>query len=153
MTSTQPLTRELVLALKFAGVSVIGFLADYGAFRLCHAGGMSAALARLIALLLAMHVTFGLTRWLVFSRHGDRGLAAEWGRFMLANGFGGGCNYLMFVALAATKWPFVSGMSAAFMIAGGTAYVINYAGVRLFVYGQGLAQPAASGGGDIPPQA
>jgi len=140
------LAREASLAAKFAAVSLVGFLADYLALRAGEALGLGAALARLISLALALQVTFALSRWLVFHPSGPRGIAGEWWRFMVANGFGGACNYAIFVALTAARWPVVSGPWAALVLSAGAAYAINYAGTRLFVYGRDLAAaPLKSG--------
>jgi hypothetical protein len=95
----------------------------------------------LISLALALQVTFGLSRWLVFGRRGPEGVGAEWWRFMIANGFGGACNYGIFVALTTARWPAGSGPTIALVLSSGAAYAINYAGTRLFVYGRDLTVP------------
>ena len=149
------LAREAALAAKFAAVSLIGFLVDYLALRAGEGLGLGPPVARLMSLVLALQVTFGLSHWLVFHPPASRRIAGEWWRFMVANGFGGVCNYAIFVALTAARWPVVSGPSAALILSAGAAYAINYAGTRLFVYGRDLAaspgkpptapQPAAEG--------
>jgi putative flippase GtrA len=143
MRLLQPLAREFSLAAKFAVVSLVGFLVDYLALRLGLAVGLGAPLARLISLAVALQVTFGLSHWLVFGRPGRKGIGEEWLRFMVANGFGGACNYAIFLALTAAHWPAGSGVSVAIVLSSSAAYAINYAGTRLFVYGRDLAMPTA----------
>jgi putative flippase GtrA len=148
MRPLKPLARELSFAAGFAAVSAVGFLADYLALRLGLIAGLGSALARLISLGLAMQVTFALGRWLVFGRRDREGLGGEWWRFMVANAFGGVCNYLVFLALATARWPAGSGISINLILSSGVAYAINYAGARLFVFGRDLAiQPEKIGVG------
>ena len=137
----QSLAREASLALKFAVACMIGFLADALAFRGGLAIGLTSPAARIIALALALQVSFALTRWLVFRTGGREPIVAEWGRYMFANGFGGLCNFLLFIGLLTLKWPVVSRPWPALVIASSAAYVINYAGTRLYVYGRGVRAP------------
>lgn len=130
------LGRELSLAARFAGVSMVGFLADYGALRGGMALGLGVQLARVVSLGLALQITFALSHALVFRERRHEDLLVEWRRFMLANGFGGLCNYWIFVSLMMVHWTGVFGSWTALMLAAGMSYAINYAGTRLFVYGR-----------------
>jgi putative flippase GtrA len=141
MKVSEPLAREVGLAAKFGAVSVVGFLADAAILRLGMAAGLGLSLARLISLALAFQITFGLSRRLVFSHPEHGGLAGQWWRYMIANSFGGLCSFAAFVGLTAMKWPFVLGPWIALVLSAGAAFVINYAGARLFVFGRELASP------------
>jgi hypothetical protein len=120
-------------------------MADALTFRLGLGFGLGSTLARLIALALALQVSFGLTRWLVFGSNARGPIAREWWRFMLANGFGGLCNFWLFVSLVAWSQPLVSGPWTALVISSSAAYLINYAGTRLFVYRRTHARPLSPG--------
>ncbi len=138
MRLSEPLARELSLAAKFAAACLIGFFADALTLRIGLALGLDVRLARLIALVLALQVSFALSRWLVF-RLAERGpVVREWARYMTANGFGGACSLTLFISLLRVKLPLVSGTWAALVLSSLAAYAINYAGTRLFVYGRGL---------------
>jgi putative flippase GtrA len=144
MRLSEPLAREMGLAAKFGAVSVVGFLVDAGALRLGLIVGLGAPAARLISLAIALQITFALSRRLVFVAPAPGGLAGHWWRYMLANSFGGLCNFGIFVCLTMLKWPVVSGPWTALTLSSGAAYVINYAGTRLFVFGRELAGPRAA---------
>ncbi len=141
MKLTEPLARELTLAVKFAAVCMIGFVVDAGGTKAGVMLGLSAPLSRFVALLAALQVTFVLSRWLVFHNAGQGSLAGQWWRYMIANGFGGFCNFGIFVALIALRWPFLSNLWVALVVSASTAYFINYAGTRLYVYGRDMAAP------------
>jgi putative flippase GtrA len=141
MKLSTPLAREMGLAAKFGAVSVVGFVADAAALRLGLAAGIGVSLARLISLALAMQITFGLSRRLVFSHPAHGGLGGQWWRYMIANSFGGLCSFAVFVGLTALKWPVVLGPWTALVLSSGAAFVVNYIGTRLFVFGRELARP------------
>lgn len=125
---------------------MVGFVADAGAFRAGLDLGLDSPLARVIALALALQVSFALSRWMVFRLVVRGPVLREWWRYMVANGFGSFCNLWLFISLVAVKWPFVSGPWVALVLSSSAAYVINYAGTRLFVYGKGLAAQRAGVG-------
>jgi putative flippase GtrA len=56
--------------------------------------------------------------------------------YMAANGFGAGCNYLIFIALTASHLPVVSARPAAFVIAAVIALAVNYTGTRFLAFRQ-----------------
>jgi len=138
MRLSEPLAQELMLAAKFAVACLIGFLADILAFRVGLDLGLGPRVARLIALALALQVSFGLSRWLVFGADRRGPILQEWARFMLANGLGGFCNFSLYVSLLAFKLPVVSGRWTALILSSSLAYFINYAGTRLLVYGKSV---------------
>ena len=141
MRVSGPVVRELWLAIKFAAVCGVGFVADLGGMRVALAGHLVLPLARILALLVALQVTFLLTRWLVFNSHAPGTLVRQWWRYMVANSFGGLCNIAMFVALIHLPWPGRSHPWTALVLASSIAYFINYAGTRLFVYGRASTPP------------
>jgi len=136
MRLSEPLAGELALAAKFALACLFGFLADIASFRVGLDLGLGVRLARLIALTIALQVSFALSRWLVFGADRRGPIVQEWARFMLANGLGSFCNFSLYVSLLALKWPVLSGRWAALILSSSLAYFINYAGTRLLVYGK-----------------
>ena len=157
MTSPRPLTRELSLAVRFAAVSLVGFAADALGLKLGLMAGVAAEPSRLASLLVALQVTFFLSRRLVFNDNPPGSLARDWWRFMVANTFGVLCNLGLFVAMTRAPWPDLpdpwpdpSAPWVALVVSATIAYVINYAGTRLFVYGRaqsaGAAKATARGG-------
>jgi hypothetical protein len=66
-------------------------------------------------------------------------LARQWAGYMVTNGFGNFCNYWIFVSLVSFHRPFVSNPYVALPVGAAAAYVINYAGARLLVFGSGRA--------------
>ena len=53
---------------------------------------------------------------------------------MLSNGFGAGCNYLIFAGLTLSRAPVVSERIPAFLIAAAAALLVNYAGTRFLAF-------------------
>ena len=137
MKLSQPLARELTLAVTFAVACLVGFLADLLAFKVALALGLGSSPARFIALGVAIQVSFVHSRWVVFRAGDHASLTREWARYMVANGLGALCNFWMFVTLVALKWPVISDRWVALVAASSAAYAINYAGTRLFVFGRG----------------
>jgi putative flippase GtrA len=127
---------EAGLAVKFAAVGMIGFVVDAILLK----GGLelhlSPAIARLISLALAMQVTFAINRTHVFRCCGTEGLLRQWCGYMATNGFGNFCNYWIFLTLTSLHGSVVSEPFVALPISAFTAYLINYAGVRLVVFGR-----------------
>ena len=142
MRPPRRLARELWLAVKFAGVCLVGFAVDAGGLWGWMRLGESKDVARLLALVIALQVTFVLTRWLVFESHEPGTFGRQWWRYMVANSFGGLCNFVFFEALTHSRWREVSGPWVALVLSASTAFFINYAGTRLFVYGRQRADPA-----------
>ncbi len=136
-----PLAREMALASKFAAVCLIGFGADVATLWAAMRLGVNLPVSRLLALLVALQVTFILSRRLVFRTAGAGARGREWSRFMIANGFGGLCNFGLFVGFTTSHWPWISNPWVALVTASSIAYAINYAGTRLFVYRRGQVGP------------
>jgi putative flippase GtrA len=89
--------------LRFALVGTAGFVVNEAALwvslNVLHAGKYAAGL---IAFLVAVTFTWWGNRTLTFrdrAVHGGRAMAAEWFRFVLANGLGFAVNYSVYAAL------------------------------------------------------
>ena len=150
MPLSRPLARELILASRFAAVSFVGFAADAIGLKAGLVLGFGAEASRVVSLLAALQVTFFLSRWLVFTGNPPGTLRRDWWRFMAANTFGSLCNLGVFVAMTRAPWPDLpdpwpdpSAPWVALLVSAGAAYVINYAGTRLFVYGRVRTSAAA----------
>jgi putative flippase GtrA len=130
---------ELGLAARFAAVCMAGLFIDAMGLRLGLGAGLRAGPARLISLVASLQVTFALSRWLVFHLLGRGGVMGQWARYMLANGFGILCNLWIFVGLLGLRWPAGLALWAPLLLSSSAAFVTNYAGTRLFVFGRGLA--------------
>jgi putative flippase GtrA len=112
--------------------------------------GQSAEVSRVLSLLVALQVTFFLSRRLVFTDNPPGTFGRDWWRFMVANTFGSLCNLAIFVAMTRAPWPDLpdpwpdpSAPWVALLVSASIAYVINYLGTRLFVYGRTLSGVAA----------
>ena len=128
---------EAGTAVKFAAVGLIGLLTDVVLLRLGMAVGMSAAIARAISLFCAMQVTFTINGLFVFRFLTRDKFARRWACYMATNGFGNICNYWIFVTLVSVHRPIVSNPYVALLVVAFCAYLINYAGTRLLVFGTG----------------
>jgi putative flippase GtrA len=140
-----PLTTEIRLAGKFAAVSMVGFLLDALALRIGLGLGLTVAVSRLLSLGVALQATFLLSRAFVFHVSERSDLLGQWWRFMIANGFGGLCNFWVYLFLMGFAWAGPFGFWAPLLLSASSAYVINYAGARLFVYGRELAEAGVVG--------
>jgi putative flippase GtrA len=128
---------EAGMAVKFAAVGLVGLLTDGMLLRLGLAVGMSPAIARAISLFCAMQVTFTINGMVVFRCLTLKRLARQWAGYMATNGFGNVCNYWIFVTLVSLHRPLVSNPYVALIVGAFAAYLINYAGARLLVFGAG----------------
>jgi putative flippase GtrA len=135
MIEVRDTAAEAGLAAKFACVGLVGFVVD----ALCLRGGLalhlSSAIARFVSLALAMQVTFTINRTLVFRCAGREGVVRQWAAYNATNGFGNLCNYWIFVTLSSLHGEPASKWFIALPISALSAYLINYAGVRLVVFG------------------
>lgn len=127
---------EAKLACKHACVSVLGFLVDFAVLR----GGLHLALqpavARVLSLALAMHVTFVLNGIFVFSSlRWDRTLPHRWAGYIATNAFGNLCNYWIFITLVSLHGAVVSRPLFALAAASLAAWAINYGCTRFLVFG------------------
>ena len=137
MTDGRSAGWEARTALRFAGVGLIGLAIDALLLRVGMVAGLSAAAARAVSLFFAMQVTFAINGTLVFHCLTARKLARQWAGYMAANGLGNLCNYWIFLTLVSSHWPVVDSPYVALIVGSITAYLINYAGTRLLVFGTG----------------
>lgn len=135
MTDHQTASEEAGLAAKFAAVGLIGLAVDATLLRAGLFFGLSAAVARIISLICAMQVTFAINGLRVFHCLTRAKLAKQWAGYMAANGLGNLCNFWIFVALISLHDKVVSNAWVALATSSCAAYVINYAGTRLLVFG------------------
>lgn len=135
-----PFFREARLALAFGGVGLIGFCVDAALLHLGLEAGLPAWAARIVSLFFAMQATFTINGLHVFRCLDRRKAVRQWIGYMLANGFGNFCNYWIFVTLVSTHWQTVSNHYVALATGSLSAWMINFAGTRLFVFGPTLAK-------------
>lgn len=128
------LAQEIRLALTFGGVGLIGFCVDAALLRLGLGLGLPAWGARIISLFCAMQATFTINGLHVFRSLDRSRFASQWAGYMLANGFGNLCNYWIFLTLVSTHWPVVANHYFALAAGSLSAWAINFAGTRLFVF-------------------
>ena len=128
------LIEEARLALTFGAVGGVGFCVDAGLLHLGLGLGLPAWGARIISLFFAMQATFTINGLFVFRSLDSARLPRQWAGYMLANGFGNFCNYWIFLTLVSLHWPVVSNHYAALAIGSLSAWAVNFAGTRLFVF-------------------
>ena len=86
--------------LRFAAVGCIGFAVDVAVLYLLRAAGAGLLWGRAGSFLAAATATWALNRRYTFSdRAATAGPAAQWLRFLAANGVGGGINFGVYTAL------------------------------------------------------
>ncbi|MBV8684832.1 MAG: GtrA family protein [Caulobacteraceae bacterium] len=144
MAISETTAHEARLAMKFAAVGLVGFVVDAILLKIGLAMRLGPAWARLISLSLAMQVTFAINRKHVFRCRGSEGLPRQWCAYMATNGFGNFCNYWIFVTLSSLHGQLVAEPLIALPISAFTAYLINYTGARLLVFGRERLQQRRS---------
>ncbi len=127
---------EARTALKFGVVGLVGLATDATLLRLGIAVGLTAAVARLISLFCAMQVTFVVNGVHVFRCLDRARWPRQWAGYMLANGTGNLCNYWLFVTMISLHGAVVSNRYVALVAGSFAAYLINYCGTRLLVFGK-----------------
>jgi putative flippase GtrA len=127
-------TQEGRLAIKFAAVSLLGFVTDAIVLRAGIGAGLEPAWARVLSLFCAMQVTFVVNGLFVFRSLDLSRPWRPWMKYMLTGGFGNFCNYWIFVTLVSTHWPFAADPLLALAAGSFAAWTINYAGARLVVF-------------------
>ncbi len=127
--------REAHLALKLAGVGLVGFAVDASLLHLAIGFGMAPAWARVISLSTAMQVTFAINGLRVFRCLDRTTLLRQWAGYMASSGFGNFCNYWIFVTMVSTHWRIVSDHLFALAVGSFMAWLINYVGARFVVFG------------------
>lgn len=130
--------REGRLAAKFAGVSLIGFATDAIILHIGIWAGMQPAWVRVVSLICAMQVTFVINGLHVFRSLDRTRWPQQWARYMAANGSGNLCNFWIFVTLVSTHWPVIAWPLVALSVGSFAAWMINFTGTRLFVFGEAI---------------
>ena len=138
--TTTPAGRELHSALKFGAVGCLGFITDACVLKLGILLGLEPAAARAVSLLSAMQVTFLVNGLLVFRCLKPGRLPHQWAGYMVANSLGNLANYFIFVAFVSSRWPVISGHMVALASGSLTAWIVNYAGTRLLVFGPAMIE-------------
>ena len=127
--------REGNLALKLAGVGLLGFAVDASLLHVVVGFAMSPAWARVISLSTAMQVTFAINGLRVFRCLDRATLIRQWVGYTAASGFGNFCNYWIFMTMVSTHWWIVSNHLVALAVGSFMAWLINYVGARFVVFG------------------
>ena len=126
--------RELALAAKFCGASLVGYLTDATVLHLGLRAGLEPAWARVISLTCAMQATFVINSLLVFRCLDPVRWPRQWAGYMATGAFGNFCNYWIFVTLVSTHWRLVAGPIFALTAGSMAAGVINYSAGRMIVF-------------------
>ena len=129
-----PRPRRRLLA-KFTGAALVGFAFSAVALHLGLQAGLRGWAARLIALLLAMHVTFLINGRFTFNALTRARFLPLWGTYVANSAVGNFCNYFVFLTLRSTHRPVISNTDVAFLAGSVTAWAINFLGARYLVFG------------------
>jgi putative flippase GtrA len=143
----RPILDEVRLALTFGCVGMVGFCVDALVLHIGLDLGLTAWGARLISLFCAMQATFVINGLHVFRSLDRKRLPAQWAGYMLANGFGNFCSYWIFLTLVSTRWPTVSDHYVALAAGSLSAWLLNFAGTRVFVFRRAKVQANVAGRG------
>ena len=125
---------EARLALKFTGVSLVGFAVDAILLQIGVSMGAAPAWARLFSLAIAMQLTFVINARLVFHAHDRSQRLHQWVGYMLSNGVGNVFNYWIFITLVSTRLPVASNHLVALTVGAMTAWAMNFACARFVVF-------------------
>lgn len=131
-----PQARRRRLLAKFTGASLIGFVFSAATLHLGLDAGLRPWAARLIALVVAMHVTFLINGRFVFKALTRERFFGLWGAYMTNSAFGNLCNYCVFVALHGSHRPIVGRAWVAFLAGSVAAWAINFLGARFVVFSE-----------------
>ncbi|MHB8528548.1 MAG: GtrA family protein [Caulobacteraceae bacterium] len=127
---------EASTAIKFACVGLIGLAIDATLLRVGLVAGLSAWGARAISLFCAMQATFAINGLHVFRCLTRERFARQWAGYMVTQGCGNLCNYWIFLTLVSLHRGVVSNPYLALAMGAFIGWMINYAGVRLVVFGR-----------------
>ena len=131
-----PPRRRRRLLAKFSGVALIGFAVSAGVLHLALEAGLRPWSARLIALAIAMNVTFFINGRFVFGGFSRRRLLSQWGAYVTNSAIGNACNYWVFVTLESTHREVIGNPYVALLAGSVTAWAINFTGARFVVFGR-----------------
>jgi putative flippase GtrA len=134
---SEPRRRRLLI--KFTGVALFGFAVSALILHFALEAGLRPWTGRLIALLVAMHVTFLINGRFVFHAITRQRFLAQWAAYVVNSAVGNTCNYWLFVTLESTHRPILGNPYVALLAGSVAAWAINFTGARLVVFG-GAAQ-------------
>ena len=123
------------LLIKFTATALVGFAISAGILHLALEAGLRPWAARLIALVVAMNVTFLINGRFVFRAFTRQRFLAQWGAYLANSAVGNFCNYWVFVTLESTHRPVIGNPYVALLAGSAAAWAINYTGARLVVFG------------------
>jgi len=132
-----PPARRRRLLVKFSGVALIGFAISALILHLGLEAGLRPYIARLIALLFAMNVTFVINGRFVFRAVTRKSFLSQWAAYVANSAFGNFCNYWVFVTLESTHRPVIGNPYVALLTGSIVAWAINFTGARFVVFGAG----------------
>lgn len=121
--------------LRFAAVGVTGFVVDAGMLYLMIAHfELGPYGARLVSWLAAASTTWHLNRQWTFADRASTAPVRQWVRYLAANAWGGGVNYLVFAlvlwSLPSTRYAALAGVAAGSF----AGLVFNFLASRHFVF-------------------
>lgn len=133
--TVEPPPRRRRLLAKFSGVALIGFTLSAVVLHLGLEAGLRPWLARLLALVCAMNLTFLINGRFVFGALSRRKFLVQWATYTLNSAFGNLCNYWVFVALESTHRPVIGNPYLDLAAGSIVAWAINFTGARFVVFG------------------
>lgn len=131
------------LLARFTGASLVGFVFSFTAMQLGLEAGLRGWAARLIALIIAMHVTFFLNGRFTFNALTRERFLPLWAAYVANSAVGNSCNYLVFLTLRSTHQPVLGNADVAFLAGAMTAWALNFLGARFVVFGDAGRRLAA----------
>ena len=138
-----PAPRRRRLLVKFTCVALVGFTVSAAVLHLGLEAGLRPWSARLIALGVAMNVTFLVNSRFVFEAPQGRSFFACWAAYLANSAFGNTCSYWVFVTLESLHRPVISNPYVALLAGSIAAWAINFTGARFLVFGGAARRLAA----------
>ncbi len=131
-----PLRRHCRLLVKFSGAAMVGFVVTAAVLHLALEAGLRPWAGQLIALAIAMNVTFVINGQLVFGGLKRRRLLPQWGAYLANSALGNVCSYWVFLTLESTHQPVIGNPYVALTVGSLVAWAINFMGARFIVFGR-----------------
>lgn len=130
-----PPRRRGRLLAKFTGAALIAFLFSIVTLHFGLEAGLRPWVARLIAMVVAVHVAFFINGRFVFGGLTRERFLRLWGAYVANCAVGNLCNFAVFLAVQSSDWR-VPGKPYIALVAGAaTAWAINFLGARFLVFG------------------
>ena len=128
----EPLLHERLF--RFALVGGLAALVDMAVVEALVATGGGLYGSRVVSYLAAATVAWWLNRRFTFYHRRSRGIAREWGRYLLANLVGGVVNYAVYAALVSSFQTFARYPFLAVAVGSLAGMLINFAMSQRFVF-------------------